>query len=287
MKSLNKIWPVIVLAILITSCEKHVIEYDATPVTENAAEFQLHYIVPVTSGAANNIYRVEINGELIANESAPLSTYNAIPNGAVGKFYATQPGNTNIKLYKGQGSAQQLVYDQNTVLETGKQNIFVHDFSKPPIVINNGFPYPKIVTEHTGTTAWVKFYNFLYESAGLPTDLKLQYQYQYVADIATGQKSDWINVGNPVAFGESTGWEPVTVIKAVEISSGSARIDYRIRLIGTDGSDQGSLKVMNSSGNFINYSDWWTGFIGRAYHHIFSGMRAANPRSAVRVFTAL
>lgn len=270
---------------LIYGCDKHVVEYNSEPVNENMAEFQLHYFVPLATGVSNNIYKVEINNQLYANTSGPLTTYNAIPNGSVGKFFTTTIGQNNIKLYKGNDST--LVYDQNVNLQKGKQNIFVYDFNKPPIVFDNQYPYPKNITENSDTTAWVKFYNFLFEEDGVATNKMLQYQYQYTMDIENGVKSDWINVGEPVAFGQSTGWEPVNVIKSVAISSGYARIDYRINIIGSDGSNQGSLQIINSSGKFVNYSDWWTAYIGRAYHHVLSGMRTKSPRTAVRVFTAL
>jgi len=55
----------------------------------------------------------------------------------------------------------------------------------------------------------------------------------------------------------------------------------------SEGSDAGDLQIMNSSNNFVNYSDWWTTYVGRRYHYTISGMRAAKPTSAVRVFTAL
>jgi len=274
----------LLILLLGVSCKKHEIAYDSAPVPENTAEYQLHYYVPVTSGAANNITRVEVNDKLVANDKMTLATYNAIPSGGVGRFYVSAAGATNIKLYKGD---KQLVYDQNCTLQAGKQNIFVYDFNKPPIVFDNGFPYPKIVTDTTGSTAWIRFYNFLFETSGVPTTLKLQYQYQYTMNIVTKEKSAWINVGKPVAFGESTGWEPVTVIKEVQISSSSARIDYRIRLIDGSGADAGSLQVRNSAGNFVDYADWWNASVGRAYHHVLSGMRATTPVSAVRVFTAL
>lgn len=146
-------------------------------------------------------------------------------------------------------------------------------------------PLPKVTTEHTGTTAWIRFYNFMYESAGVPTTLKLQYQWQYTTDNATAAKSDWFNLGSPVSFGEATGWEPVTVNKTVEISAGTARIDYRIRLIGADGSDQGSLKV--GTAGTTDYSDWWTAQIGKVYHHVFAGYRTGSPAVGVKQSSAL
>ncbi|WP_257666777.1 hypothetical protein [Parapedobacter tibetensis] len=288
MKTLDKLILALICTCLCTACEKNVIEYAATPISdETTAQFQLHYMVPVTTGAVNNINKVELNGELLTNETAPLAAYNFIPSGAVGKFFSTEAGTVNLKLYRGAVSDLSLVYDHDFNLPAGKHNIVVHDFDKPPIIVKNEVPYPTVTTEYTGTTAWVKFYNVLYETSGVPTTLKLQYQFQYTVDNDTGEKSEWMNLGNPVSFGEATGWEPVTVNKTVEISSGSARIDYRIRIIGEDGSDQGSLEVRNAAGNIVNYADWWNAFIGRVYHHMFAGFRTATPTSGVRVATAL
>ena len=291
MRNLIKLMSFISAIMVFVSCTKHAIEYDAVDLGKDMAEYQLHYFVPVVAGAANNIYKVEVNNQLVANTNGPLNTYNAIPSGAVGRFFSAPSGNTNIKLYL--GTDEQLVYDENCTLQPGKQNIFVHDFSKPPVVISNEYPYPKVITDTTAKVAWVRFYNFLYETAGVPTALKLQYQYQYNTDPGnaphTNQMSDWLNLGDAVAFGEATSWEEVPVIKHPDryISAGTERIDYRIKVIGANGEDLGILQVRNAAGSFVNYSDWWNATIGRVYHHIMSGMRAAVPTSAVRVFTAL
>ncbi|WP_114792352.1 hypothetical protein U0035_16780 [Niabella yanshanensis] len=292
MKNLTKLIPHLAVILLMASCTKHVIELDSVKLPENMAEFQLHYFVPVTAVAANNITKVEVNDIAIVDSTSTLVTYNAVPSGAVGRFFAAPSGKANIKLYR--GASKELVYNQEVNFIAGKQNIFVHDFNKPPVIISNGYPYPKNTTVITDTTAWVKFYNFLYETAGVPTTLKLQYQYQYTYytknnNIITSIKSDWLNLGKPVAFGEATGWEPVPVIKHPdrEISAGSERIDYRIKVIGDNNTDLGLLQVRNASGAFVNYADFWNAAIGRVYHHIFSGFRAATPTSAVRTFTAL
>lgn len=288
MKNLNKILLIFICTVLCTSCEKHIVEYRATPIEDaTTAQFQLHYMVPTTTGTANNINKVELNGALLTNETTPLSTYNFIPSGAVGRFFSTEPGNVNLKLYKGAVTSLELAYDRDFELPAGKYNVIVHDFSKPPVIIKNETPYPKVITDHTGTNAWVKFYNLLYEKPGEPTPLKLQYQFQYTVDNETGEKSEWANLGKPVAFGEATGWEAVTVNKTVEVSEGLARIDYRIRLIGADGSDQGSLQVQNASGKMVDYADWWNAYIGRVYHHMLAGYRTAAPIASVRQATAL
>lgn len=266
------------------SCQKHVIEYNNKPLS-GEAEFQLHYFVPLTAGSASNILKVEFNGQLYANGTATLTTYNAIPSGSVGRFYTTKVGDNNIKLYMGESLT--MVYDQNCNLKSGKQNIFVYDFNKPPIVFDNGYPYETVVSDSTAGISWIKFYNFLYESENVPTTLKIQYQYQYTLDYKLNIKSDWANLGPAVNFGETTGWQAVPVNITERISSGYGRIDYRMHMIDAGGADLGDLQVLNSSGKYVNYSDYWNAYVGRRYHHVMSGMRAAKPTSAVRVFTAL
>lgn len=266
------------------SCKKHVIEYNAKEMG-NQAEFQLHYMVPLAAGDTNNIYKVEINDQLYSNNFGVLATYNGVPSGAVGRFYYTRIGENNIKLYK--GTDLELVYDQNCTLTKEKQNVVVYDFNKPPIVIDNEFPYIPLVTDSTSTVSWIRFFNFLYDTVGVPTPLKLQYQWQYFIHYDPDSLSGWYNLGKPVAFGEATDWDTVHVNKSVKISEGYGRINYRIRVIDQNGNDTGSLEVMNSRGNMVDYSDWWNAYVGRRRFHFFAGMRTEDPVSGVRQFTEL
>ena len=277
---LFKYLSLVLVLVLAASCEKHEIEYKTTTIS-NLAEFQLHYFVPVTAVAANNINKILINDSLFANIKAPLATYNGIPNGGVGRFYTVTPGIVNIKCYQGT-AGDVLVYNQNVTMTEGKQNIFIHDFNLPPVVFNNGFPYAKNTTMNSDSVCYLKFYNFLYETAGVPTTLKLQYQY-----IDPHNSTALINIGNPVAFGETTGWQQVKVIKDVLISAGTRRVDFRIKVVDASGNPTGDLQIRNTSGVYVNYTDFWTEAIGRRYHHVISGFRAAAPGAAVRTFTAL
>ncbi|MDP3003136.1 MAG: hypothetical protein WC854_04350 [Bacteroidales bacterium] len=276
---INKYLSLVLAITLLVSCEKNKIEYNTTDIADKA-EFQLHYYVPVTAVAANNITKVEINGQLFANNKAPLTTYNAIPNGAVGRFYAVDPGTVNIKMYTGTDMAT-LVYDQNTTLTAGKQNVFVHDFIQVPVVFSNDYPYTPNATGVTDSTAWVKFYNFLYETSGAPSGKKLQYQY------IDSRTSLPVNIGQPVSFGETTGWQKVTVVKSVNISSGSRLITFKMKEVDINGVI-GDLQIRGTSGSYAAYSATATLFIGRRYHHTMAGFRAvASPNSSVRIFTAL
>lgn len=270
--------------ILIASCEKNEIKYVCDPVGDKA-EIQIHYMVPVVSTSANYITRVDVNNQMIANNTNILLTYNAIPSGAVGRFYTVDAGETNFKLYfTGKVNKDSLICDQNATLNTGKQNVFVHSFTQPPVVLDNGFPFDANITTVTDSTAWVKFYNLLYETSGVPTTLRIQYQY---LDSRTNLP---VNIGAPVYFGETTGWQPITVVKKTTeiIAAGSRQIYFNMRSVDADGNDLGKLKIMNTSGAYIDYSDYWTLYIGRRYHHIMAGYRAVkSPNSSVKVFTAL
>lgn len=287
MKIIRYLSLVLVIA-LAASCEKHELKYDTVP-SVGQAEYQLHYFVPVLAQAANNITRVDVNNIMIANSKAPLNTYNAIPSGGVGRFYTASPGTANIKLYfKGKVNIDSLIYDQNVTLSAGKQNLFVHDFLLPPVAFENGYPYSRNTTTGTDSTAWVKFYNFLYASAGVPDTLRIQYQY---ISSRTGLA---VNIGPPVKFGETTGWQPVTIVKLPSqlVSAGFRQLTFNMRVVDDNGIDQGKLKIMNTSGVFVDYVYAQTTtdptYIGRRYHHIMAGFRAVKaPNSSVRYFTAL
>ncbi len=274
----------LVLAMALTvSCEKHVVDYDATPIGD-VAEFQLHYMNPVAAAAPNYIIRVEVNGKMVANATAPLNTYNAIPSGAAGRFYKVNPGNVNLKLYlkaKLEPKGDSLVYDQSVTMQAGKQNVFVHDFAQPPVWFDNGYPYIKRETVTTDSTAWIRFYNFLYETAGVPTTKLIQYQY------VNTRTSAVVNIGEPVAFGEATDWEQVTVIKAAPLDV-SRTVTLKMQEVDADGNVIGDLQIMNSSGAYVAYSGTASLTIGRWYHHTMAGFRAVkSPNSSVRILTAL
>jgi hypothetical protein len=279
MKILKFLSLVMVVALTV-SCEKHEIAYDTAPLT-NKAEFQLHYVNPVTSVAANYVYRLEVNDVLYANRKAPLTPYSWLPT--TGRFYTAEPGTVNIKMYQGPADTSLVkVYDQSVTLTASKQNLFVHDFNLPPVVFDNGYPYIAKVTENTDSTAWIKFYNFLYETAGVTSALRIQYQY---LDSRTNLP---VNIGPPVSFGETTGWQEVTVVKSTIVSSGSRQIYFNMRVVDANGNDLGKLKIMNTAGTFVDYSDYWTLVIGRRYHHAMAGFRAVkSPNSSVKVYTAL
>ena len=264
---------------LFVSCEKHEILYDAEAVG-NKAQFELHYFAPVVAAAANNIDSVYVNNTLFTSVlgSGSLGTYNGVPT-AAGRFFSVDAGTVNFKLYRGGA----IVYDRDVTLKTGKQNVFVYNLNELPVVLDNRFPYTDLSKPSSTAATWetdsietVAFYNFLYEDANTPYPGKLQYQYQDVRTL------EWKNVGQPVAFGEGTERTPIRIVKTINNSSGYCRIDYR--LLDENGD---VLRLVNSSGGTVNYTDYWTGYIGRSYMHIFAGIRTAAPVASVRQWTSL
>lgn len=272
------IYTVVVLASF--ACNKHEILYNTTDVTKNTAEFQLHYFEPITNVAANYIDSVYVNNVLYSSVkgSGQLLPYNGVPGGATGRFFAVESGNVNFKFYR-KGN---IVYDKDVTLKPGKQNVFVHNFNQAPIAIDNKYPYYTGSIDASGvfntdSVATVMFCNFLYEDKDTPYQGKIQYQFQNVRTL------EWENLGSLVGFGESTERVKVKIIKSIFNSSGYCRVNYRML------DEAGNiLQVMNTSGRYINYSDYWNGYIGRSYMHIFSGIRTAkSPNSAVKQWTSL
>lgn len=279
MKVLKYLAYSLALCFMIASCDKHEILYNTEPAQD--AEFQLHYFEPIVNKAANYIDSVFVNGVLYSsvNGSGQLLPYNGVPGGATGRFFSVKSGEVNFKFYR----KDKVVYDQNCTLVAGKQNVVVHDLTKAPVVLDNGYPYqhttewvPGVSEYGTDSLATVKFCNFLYEKPGEPYAGKLQYQWEHP------RTKEWHNLGAPVAFGQATERVAITIVKTVHNSSGYCRINYRI--LDENGE---LLKVRNSGGKMVNYGDYWNGYIGRSYMHFFRGNRAATPTCAVSQWTSL
>ncbi|MDZ7635905.1 MAG: hypothetical protein U5L72_16310 [Bacteroidales bacterium] len=81
MKIIKYLSLILAVTLMAVSAKKYAIEIRCYNPLGMWPEIQLHYIVPVTAVAANNITKVEINNQLYSNTKAPLNTYNAIPNG--------------------------------------------------------------------------------------------------------------------------------------------------------------------------------------------------------------
>ena len=277
----------IAAVVSLSSCTKHKMHFDLTELPDEISEFQLHYMEPINNVEANNITSVYVNGDLYSSTggSGTLYPYNGIPSGgAGGRFFYANVGSNHFQLYRG----EELVYDMNVTLKKGKQNVIIYDLTKEPIIIDNGFPYWQDryngvavsgATWNTDSVFKVQFVNLLFETPGVPYPGRLQYQYKRsgdVLDAITGEvigpePEEWYNMGEPVAFGETTGLQMLVMHKQTFNSSGTQRFDYRIL---TESGDE--LMKWNGS-KMVKYTDYWNAYIGRVYIHFFRGNRTVSP----------
>ena len=307
------------------SCEKNEIEFNATP-NSNMAYVQLHNQIPVPVGTDYNFFKVELNGVDVSRNggdppvNVPLNQWSALPSEGNGRGYATSTGKDTIKLY--QGPNRVLKYNQAVDLQAGKQSLIFYDFNKLPLVITEPDNYPiDRVSYYTDTIAYVRFFHLMRESAGVESNLKLQYQYQYTYNpiyteedllankIPAGSKlgdavpaanrikSPWINMGGPLSFGEDTGWQIVPIKKESWLTQGTANVDFRIvvvqgGVVGVTMTAGDNLLICRTSRSATAVTA--TGFtyrpsspigVGRRIYHLFSGYRDDIPGMMVAPYT--
>lgn len=254
MKKLSFIIAVLTVFALV-SCEKHEILYDTHELENQSAEFQLHYFEPITNASANYIDSVFVNGVLYSsvNGSGQLATYNGVPGGATGRFFAVAPGSVKFTFWR----KGQVIYDNVATLQKGKQNVFVTDLNEPPFVIVNDYPYkdkiirdkPTNATYNTDSIATGKIVNVLFESPGVPCQTKIQCQWRNDEKDANGDYV-WHDMGGPIGFGEATPLCGFIVHKTAFNSSGYQTLYWRF--LKEDGS---TFTYTNSSGREVAFTD--------------------------------
>lgn len=273
---------------VLSSCDKHEIEFPFTNVNE-MTQVQLHYFVPTSTATANNIYKIELGDQVYVqpNNASIMSTYNGQPSGSVGLFYTVKENNPVLRYYL--GPDLKLAYERTLNLIPGrKQNVIVYDFDKDPLIIDTGYSSNNITFEVTPTyqtdsIGYVRFYNLMYETPGVPYQGKIQYQAHYRSKWLNNDWSEWQNVGEPIGFGESTSWAPVSIDRPTGAAYGQTAVYYRI--LDENGDE---LKVMNQYGNYANYSDYRTLYVGRRYQHFLRGFRSDKTiRAGVSLWTQL
>lgn len=261
------------MVVSLVSCEKHEILYDTHDLADQSAEFQLHYFEPITNSSANYIDSVFVNGTLYSsvNGSGQLATYNGVPGGATGRFFAVAPGSVKFTFWRG-GS---VIYDNVATLQKGKQNVYVYDLNEAPIVIQNDYPYAsKIIrdpataaTYDTDSIATGKIVNLIFETPGVPCQTKVQCQWRNDEKDADGNWV-WHDMGGPIGFGEATPLCGFIVHKTAFNSSGYQTLYWRF--LKEDGS---TFTYTNAYGNPVAFTDYWSTYIGRSYLYMLGGNR--------------
>jgi len=278
----------LLMVVSIVSCEKHEILYDTHELGDQSAEFQLHYFEPITNSSAYYIDSVFVNGVLYSsvNGSGQLATYNGVPGGATGRFFAVAPGSVKFTFWR-QG---EIIYDNVATLSSGKQNVYVYDLDEAPIVIQNDFPYSeKIIrdpataeTYNTDSLATGKVVNLIFEQPGVPCQTKVQCQWRNDSKDADGNYI-WHDAGAPIGFGEATDLIGLIVHKTAFNSSGYQTLYWRF--LKEDGT---SFTYTNASNREVAFTDYWTTYIGRSYLYMLAGNRGQKTnRMTMARWTAL
>lgn len=261
---------VIASVMFFASCEKQEVKFEGEEVlADNMAEMRLHYVEPLTSGAATRFDSLYINGVLYANSTNSFGVYNVLPNS--NKFYVAPAGTVNMQLWR---KSADPIYNYDITAAKGKQEIFIYDIEEAPIVINTPFPYYSTIATGTAatwgadSTAYVEFYNFMYEEYGTNKvryngTLKLQYQ-----DLRDAEK--WHDIGEAVEFGQAGGRAKVTVIKPAGIDATIRTMSFR--MVDADGN---VLKYTNTNGKEEEYTMTNDIQSGRVYMFYARGIRTS------------
>ena len=274
MKYFKYIALLLLVAVTMGSCDKKDVSYMAEPVDESAkAYIQVGYYEPVTAGAANYMYFIDINGVEYGNDGATfLATFNTVPSGGTNRYYAVDAGNVNLKLHKREsdgngGYNYPVVYDQNVTVEAGKRYVlYVHDLNKAPIPVEMTAAPEFGRALDTDSLCRVQFVNLLYEADGTPITDKVQYGVQNL------DTKEYEPVGQPVAFGEVSPWFTVNIRKTVFNSSGYQRREVCLyRIDANTGANLGMLQFTKANGTMGDFTDYWTWYIGRAMRQIAAG----------------
>ena len=291
MKTIKYTLAVVAAIFAFGSCQKHVVTFDYTPIEdlEKTAQFELTYVEPVANVSSNYIDVVELNGVQIAstkggNSLIPNSTLPGGASDGTTRFFIAKPGVNNIKFYRISGEEKNLVYDKDVTLEAKKQNLFVYDLTKDPIILDNLYPYPKnsekstMATFDTDSIATIRFYNFAFKGdRNTPYPGKIQYQWCHDKSKGVtgrgGVDGNWHNIGEPVGFGEATVRETVIVWKETFTSVGQEQIWFR----GID-PETGSVIIAN---------DYWTTRIGSQMNHLYRGIKGGSPSAGITLFGSL
>ena len=231
--------------------------------------------MPCVSGAANNIYQMDINGvSYVNNGAAVLSRYNRAPASTLAT-YTTKPGDFNITLYK--SSSLTKCYEQTAKLEAGESSVWIYDFTKAPAVFKEPEAPADLQTENdTIAGCAIRVYNFIRKTTDangnmIPVDYKIQVCMMRTGGSATND-DDYEPYGEPIAFGEATDWFVKKIKKTTFNSSGSATERFGFRMI-VNGEDKGWVKYINSSGKeTIMRNHTITAYFGRSYRIILTGI---------------
>ncbi len=219
----------------------------------------------------DTIYFVESDGVVVNGVKVKKElVYNG--EDVVGKIVRDKDQNALERIVK------EPYYVGQATVEAGKRyQVVIHDLAKDPVAVEmDAIPAMGEVKQEFGDVTDIigegfnsKFYNFLYESEGVPYPYKLQAFYK---NQETGEFD--VPGGEPFGFGEACKWKTIPMKKSTYNSSGYARMDYTFHVIDANGNDLGQLEYVKANGTSGAFTDYWSSYyVGRAYTHFVIGVR--------------
>lgn len=227
MKSIKYFTLVILAFVALSSCSKHKIYYHIDPVPENIAEFQIFNDLAVRSGeaAALTTMNCVVLGatDTLAYASYPLNARNVIPSGSTTRFFTKEPGTYQLRGWLSYADAVAGLdpdYETTITLTAGKQMVHIYNWLQDALVMDYDYPFIRADRPNSTEYIYFNFINVFQEgsttdyAAMHPTTKRLQYQMRLNNlnwdGMPTG-RTEWQNIGEPVGFGEMTGYCPVVV----------------------------------------------------------------------------
>lgn len=285
MKSIKYLVVFALGALAFVSCNKHEIKYQVTEVTSSDAEFQIFNDLASTSGQTASATQLGCivlgDNDTLAIGTYPLAARNAIPSGNTTRFFVRKPGNYTMKAWKSYDAAKANSapdYQGSFALVAGKQMVHIYNWFQDPVVIDDDYPYIRPDRPNSVEFIYYNIINMLQElnpgetdvndhTKLHPTTRRLQYKMRLnntLADNGPIGRTEWVNIGEPISFGESTGFCPIVVPNkgrgytggpaAGAITSGYVRVYTRIEDADT--------------GEILQDEDYWgSQYCGRFYIH--------------------
>lgn len=227
MKSIKYFTLVILAFVTLSSCSKHKLLLHTEDVPEGSAEFQIFNDLAVRSGeaAANTTMYCVVLGtnDTLAYGSYPLNARNVIPSGGTTRFFVRKPGVYQLRGWKSYDNAKAGLdpdYETTITLTAGKQMVHIYNWLDDALVMDYDYPFIRADRPNSTEFIYFNFINVFEEgsttdyAAMRPTTKRLQYQMRLNNLNWDGMplgRTEWQDIGEPVAFGEMTGYSPVVI----------------------------------------------------------------------------
>ena len=279
MKNIKYFVLTLLSVLALSACSKHKIYYETEYIANDVAEFQIFNDLATRSGdaAANTTMNCVVLGtnDTLAFKAYPLNARNVIPSGGTTRFFVRKPGSYQLrgwKKYEDAVAGLDPDYETTIVLTTGKQMIHIYNWYQDALVMDYDYPFIRADRPNSVEFIYFNFINVWQEgsttdyTAMHPTNKRLQYQMRLnnvsYDGMPTG-KTPWQDIGEPVAFGEMTGYCPIVVPNfGIGFTGGvSSLMDYYQVTVYT--------RILDAdTGTEIVGEDYWTAIrLGRFLIH--------------------